>query len=87
MTNSLRVAGNDPVRASATALITGLTPGPHTFTAVYRSVGSGTVDVLGEKHHRDPGLAVTTREGRFLLTRERYVARVECGVAAWSARA
>ena len=40
--NSLRVFGNDPVRASATALITGLTPGVHTFTAVYKNVGSGT---------------------------------------------
>jgi hypothetical protein len=36
------VAGNDPVRASATALITGLSSaGPLTFTAVYR-VNSGT---------------------------------------------
>ena len=40
--NSLRVVGNDPVRASALALITGLTPGSHTFTAVYKHVGSGT---------------------------------------------
>jgi hypothetical protein len=40
--NSLRVFGNDPVRASASALITGLTPGSHTFKAVYRNVGSGT---------------------------------------------
>jgi hypothetical protein len=40
--NSLRVAGNDAVRASATALITGLTPGSNTFTAKYKQVGSGT---------------------------------------------
>ena len=39
--NSLRVFGNDPVRASATVLIIGLTPGSCTFTAVYRNVGSG----------------------------------------------
>jgi Collagen triple helix repeat (20 copies) len=40
--NSLRVAGNNPVRASATSLITGLTPGTHIFTAMYKLVGSGT---------------------------------------------
>ena len=40
--NSLRVAGNDSVRASASAFIT-TTPGSHTFTAVYRQQGSGTV--------------------------------------------
>jgi len=39
--NSLRVAGNDAIRASATTLLTGLTPGSHTFTAVYRLNGSG----------------------------------------------
>jgi hypothetical protein len=40
--NSLRVFGNDPIRASSTSLITGLSAGNHTFTAVYRQVGSGT---------------------------------------------
>jgi hypothetical protein len=41
-TNSLRVAGEDPVRASVTVLISGLTPGNTvTFTAVYKRVGSG----------------------------------------------
>jgi hypothetical protein len=41
--NSLRVFGNDPVRASSTALVTGLTPNvEHVFTAVYRNVGSGS---------------------------------------------
>jgi hypothetical protein len=39
---SLRVAGNNAVRASATSLITGLTPGTHTFTAAYRLAGTGT---------------------------------------------
>jgi hypothetical protein len=39
---SLRVAGNNAVRASATSLIPGLAAGPHTFTAVYKLVGSGT---------------------------------------------
>ena len=42
-TNSLRVVGNDPIRASATSRLTGLTPGAHTFTAMYRLVGSGSV--------------------------------------------
>jgi hypothetical protein len=37
------VAGNDFVRASATVLVTGLTPGSTTFTAKYRvSSGTGT---------------------------------------------
>ena len=39
---SLRVAGNNAVRASATALVTGLSPGNHVFTAAYKLVGSGT---------------------------------------------
>jgi hypothetical protein len=38
---SLRVAGNNAVRASATSLFTGLAPGTHTFTAAYRLQGSG----------------------------------------------
>jgi hypothetical protein len=41
--NSLRVAGNDAVRATAESLITGLTPGSHTFLAMYKLVGSGSV--------------------------------------------
>jgi hypothetical protein len=42
-TNSLRVSGNNPVRASVTLLLTGLTPGNTvTFEAVYKLVGSGT---------------------------------------------
>jgi hypothetical protein len=40
--NSLRVFANDPNRASATVLITGLTPGPCTFNSVYRNAGSGS---------------------------------------------
>jgi ethanolamine utilization microcompartment shell protein EutL len=40
--SSLRVAGNNAVRASATALVTGLSPGSHTFSATYRLQGSGT---------------------------------------------
>jgi hypothetical protein len=36
------VAGNDEVRASATALIGGLTPGPCTFTTQYKLVGAGS---------------------------------------------
>ncbi len=40
--NSLRVAGNNAVRASASALLTGLTPGSHTFTAMYKLQGTGT---------------------------------------------
>ena len=40
-TNSLRVEGPNPVRASVTTLITGLTPGSHTFTAMYKVVGVG----------------------------------------------
>ena len=40
--NSYRVFGNDPIRASAAVLITGLTAGSNTFTAVYRHVGSGS---------------------------------------------
>jgi len=40
--NTLRVAGNDAIRASATSLITGLTPGAScTFTSVYKLSGSG----------------------------------------------
>jgi hypothetical protein len=39
--NSLRVAGNEPIRASATALLTNLNPGLNVFTAKYREVGSG----------------------------------------------
>jgi len=41
--NSLRVTGQDPVRASITVLITNLTPGVTiTFEAVYKLVGAGT---------------------------------------------
>ena len=41
-TNSLRVTGVDPVRASVTLLVTGLTPGtPVTLTAVYKRIGDG----------------------------------------------
>ena len=41
-TNSLRVTGNDPVRASVMVLISGLTPGlTVNFTAVYKKIGSG----------------------------------------------
>ena len=39
--NSLRVFANDANRSSATVLITGLNAGDNTFTAVYRTVGSG----------------------------------------------
>jgi hypothetical protein len=38
---ALAVAGNDIVRASATSLVCGLTPGSNTFTAQYR-VSAGT---------------------------------------------
>ena len=41
-TNSLRVNGETPVRASVTALLTALVPGPHVFTAVYKNVGCAT---------------------------------------------
>ena len=42
-TNSLRVTGQDPVRASVTVLIAGLTPGTLShFTAVYKLIGNGT---------------------------------------------
>ena len=34
--NSLRVFGLAAFRATAATLITGLTPGPHTFKAVYK---------------------------------------------------
>lgn len=40
-TNSLRVTGGAPVRASVTVLVTGLTEGAHTFIAAYKRVGSG----------------------------------------------
>jgi hypothetical protein len=41
--NSLRVTGPNPVRASITVLITGLTPGVSiTFSAVYKVIGGGT---------------------------------------------
>jgi hypothetical protein len=40
--NSLRVAGNNAIRASATSLLTGLTPGSHIFTSIYRLAGTGT---------------------------------------------
>jgi hypothetical protein len=40
---ALEVSANDEVRASATVLVTGLTPGSTTFTAKYRtSLGTGT---------------------------------------------
>ena len=40
-TNSLRVTGDNPVRASVTVLITGLTPGHVvTFAAVYKTANS-----------------------------------------------
>jgi hypothetical protein len=39
--NSLRVTGDNPVGASVTVLLTGLTPGTHTFTAVYKLSGNG----------------------------------------------
>ena len=38
---SYRVFGNDPVRASAVSLITGLTAGAHIFCAVYREQSPG----------------------------------------------
>jgi hypothetical protein len=41
-TNSLRVTGSNPVRASVTVLLSGLTPGSRTFTAVYKMIGTGT---------------------------------------------
>jgi hypothetical protein len=41
-TNSLRVTGANPVRASVTVLLAGLIPGSHTFTAVYKMIGNGT---------------------------------------------
>jgi hypothetical protein len=42
-TNSLRVEGANPVRASATLLVTGLTPGlTVTFTAMYKMIGNGS---------------------------------------------
>jgi hypothetical protein len=40
--NSLRVTGSDPVRASITVLITGLTPGlTVNFAAAYKRIGGG----------------------------------------------
>ena len=44
-TNSLRVTGDREVRASVMVLLTGLTPGTHTFTTVYKRIGSGTATV------------------------------------------
>jgi hypothetical protein len=42
-TNSLRVTGSNPVRASVTLLLTGLTPGlTVNFAAVYKNNGSGS---------------------------------------------
>jgi hypothetical protein len=42
-TNSLRVTGANPVRASVTVLISGLTPGLTVhFAAVCKMIGSGT---------------------------------------------
>jgi hypothetical protein len=42
-TNSLRVTGANPVRASVTVLIGGLTPGLSVnFRAVYKMIGNGT---------------------------------------------
>jgi hypothetical protein len=42
-TNSLRVTGANPVRASVTVLLSNLTPGNVvTFTAVCKMIGSGT---------------------------------------------
>jgi len=42
-TNSLRVTGANPVRASVTVLIGGLTPGlTVNFRAVYKMIGNGT---------------------------------------------
>jgi hypothetical protein len=40
-TNSLRVTGENPVRASVTLLLTGLAPGTTTFAAMYKRIGSG----------------------------------------------
>jgi hypothetical protein len=41
-TNSLRVTGNDPVRASVMVLIGSLTPGlTVNFAAVYKQIGNG----------------------------------------------
>ena len=48
-TNSLRVTGVDPVRASVTLLVTGLTPGNTvTFRAAYKRVPFGNRGVGGE---------------------------------------
>lgn len=41
-TNSLRVTGASPVRASVTVLISGLIAGHVTFTAVCTMTGNGT---------------------------------------------
>jgi hypothetical protein len=42
-TNSLRVTGDNPVRASVVVLIADLTPGLNvTFEAVYKLIGNGT---------------------------------------------
>ena len=41
--NALKVtSNNDPFRASATSLFSGVAPGQRTFTAVYRLDGSGS---------------------------------------------
>jgi hypothetical protein len=39
---ALNLLGNDRQKATATFVLTGLTPGPTTFTAVYRSGGPGS---------------------------------------------
>jgi hypothetical protein len=39
-----QTGGQTLQRASAASLLTGLTPGPTTLTAVYRAQGSGTVN-------------------------------------------
>ncbi len=57
--NSLRVAGTDGGRSpgECDGDHHGSTAGAHDFCGVYRNQGSGTATLLGEKHHRAPGLA------------------------------
>jgi hypothetical protein len=59
--NSLRVTGPNPVRASITVLITGLTPGvPITFEARYKVIGGGSATFNARQIIVIPNLAVTT---------------------------
>ena len=39
-------SNNDPFRASATSLFSGVAPGQRTFTAVYKLIGSGSAHFL-----------------------------------------